>query len=188
MDSNLKSGFSLIELTIVIAIFVIITIQILANYSGLSSNKSLEALAQEVALSFREAQVYGIGVRGQGQLFYSRGIHIDADIDHSQNNKTLLFFIDSNGNGTYDQGELVKTFTIKSANYIDRVCANYKTDFNGNCGHPLQSVDVLFKRPNPDAVIISGGQQFSDVAIVLKSIRDKTRNVVIWNTGQITTE
>ena len=58
-------GFTLIELMVTLAIFTIMTSVIMANYPGFNNKIALEVLAQDIALSIRQAQVYGISVRQQ---------------------------------------------------------------------------------------------------------------------------
>ncbi|PIR44667.1 MAG: hypothetical protein COV10_03530 [Candidatus Vogelbacteria bacterium CG10_big_fil_rev_8_21_14_0_10_51_16] len=58
-----KSGFTLLELMVTLAIFTIMTSAILANYPRFNNKIALEVLAQNVALAVRQAQVFGISIR-----------------------------------------------------------------------------------------------------------------------------
>ncbi|OHB24234.1 MAG: hypothetical protein A2542_02515 [Parcubacteria group bacterium RIFOXYD2_FULL_52_8] len=62
------SGFTVIELVVTLAIFVVMTTIVLANYPKFNDKIGLEVLAQNIALSIREAQVYGISVRAENVL------------------------------------------------------------------------------------------------------------------------
>ena len=63
-DSPWKRGFTLIELLVVISIMVIVTSVILVRQSRFDSSTVLRSLAYSVALSVRQAQIYGSSVLG----------------------------------------------------------------------------------------------------------------------------
>lgn len=83
---NLKpqSGFSLVELMVTISIFVIITSITLTNYPKFSNKLSLDLLAQDIALSLRQAQIFGssvFGAKSSGgptRVFKAYGVHFNA--------------------------------------------------------------------------------------------------------------
>src|SRR5512133_2633560 len=73
---NHVRGFSLIEMIVVIGIIALLSTVTLSNYKDVSSRISLENLAQQIALTVRQAQVYGISVvRGTGSVYPSYGVH-----------------------------------------------------------------------------------------------------------------
>ncbi len=92
-------GFSMVELMISIGIFMLITGILLANFPSFSSKISLENLAYEIALSIREAQIYGLSVKqfGTGGFDYGYGIHFD-NTDYN----SFILFADINANQKYD--------------------------------------------------------------------------------------
>ena len=57
------TGFSLVELIVVMGIFTIMTSIVIFNYGRFSSNLIVTNLAYESALAVRQAQVYGISVK-----------------------------------------------------------------------------------------------------------------------------
>jgi prepilin-type N-terminal cleavage/methylation domain-containing protein len=69
-------GFTLIELLVVTAILVIVSGLVLANHSRFGGKILLQNLAYDMALSVRQAQVYGISVRQFGAGTYSAGYGI----------------------------------------------------------------------------------------------------------------
>ena len=81
-----KSGFSLVELMVSISIFVLITSMTLANYPKFSNKLSLDLLAEDIALSIRQAQIFGSSIFGikvgnggsQTKKFGSYGVHFEA--------------------------------------------------------------------------------------------------------------
>lgn len=101
-------GFTLIELMVTLAIFVMMTTVVLGNYPKFNNKIALEMLAQNMALSIREAQVYGISVRAtnvnSSKLSPSYGMHFIGPTYTSfaqtsgQNKRQYVLFSDGNGN------------------------------------------------------------------------------------------
>ncbi len=102
-----SSGFSLIELMVTITIFVMVTSITLTNYPKFSNKLSLDLLAQDIALSLRQAQIFGSSVLGtksagvgEVKKFGAYGLHFEApnptrDISESgQYLYTYLLFAD----------------------------------------------------------------------------------------------
>lgn len=58
----LKKGFSLMELMVVITMIIIVSTMIFANFPRMGSKISLDLLTQDIALTFRQAQVFGTTV------------------------------------------------------------------------------------------------------------------------------
>ncbi|MDO8619989.1 MAG: type II secretion system protein [bacterium] len=93
-----RRGFALVELLIAVALFGIISSFVLIAYNRVSGQLFLTTLAYEIALSFREAQSYGVSVHqfqttGQTQTFdVGYGLHFDAG---SAN--TYVLFADKDG-------------------------------------------------------------------------------------------
>src|SRR6185312_4659547 len=100
-------GFTLVELRVVVAIFLIITAITLGNQSRFSSDILITNLAYQIALSIREAQVYGIGSKGVADNSSSGinnfqagyGIHIGASDDLTLKPTSYNVFADTAANG-----------------------------------------------------------------------------------------
>lgn len=183
-------GFSLVELLVVTGIFVIITGIILANNSLFGSIVVLENLTYDVALSVRHAQLYGIAVRRFGSSDYNVGYGI-----HFGDATSYQLFADSlQGNGIYDCPneslcELVESTTIAGGHRISDLCVRGSGSSTYSCGK--SSIDILFKRPEPDAYILAStggiqdGVSYDAAQIVLSSPRGQTKRVDIERSGQI---
>ncbi|MBI2109178.1 MAG: prepilin-type N-terminal cleavage/methylation domain-containing protein [Parcubacteria group bacterium] len=180
-----REGFSLVELLVTVSIFVIVTSIVLINFPSFSSKIALDNLAHEVALSVRQAQVFGVSSKesaiGSG-IFPSHGAHFDIN----QNAKFSLF-IDIDENNKYTgESELSETFNIQRRNYISEICG-FLTSAS-SCT-PLDVVDIVFTRPNPEPTLLGkvgvSENLYSYATITISSPSGATRSVVVWSNGQI---
>lgn len=192
-------AFSLIELLVVAAIMVIVTALTLVNNSRFGGVVLLQNLAYDIALSVRQAQTYGISVRnaGSGNFNVLYGMHFEKSewgATHYQ------FYADTSNppTGAYVSGqgeEVVPAYVIGRGYYIADLCA---TPGGGTetCG--VSKLDIVFKRPEPDAHITAGdgtGEtciQNPDVdhckesaRIIVASPRGDMMSIVVGATGQI---
>lgn len=177
-------GFSIIELLVVVMIFTVISSVILANHSKFNSSVLLGSVAYDMALSIRQAQVYGVSTQhfsGQFQIGY--GIHYS-------NATSYVLFADINRNQKYDVGtdSIVQTYTLGQGHSIKRFCG-IKTDSTMDCSDSpsaITHIDIGFLRPSPDAVMTSDNPGvYSGAIITVQSGSGETRSVSIVSTGQI---
>jgi len=179
-------GFTLIELLVTVGIFVLVSSLILANYPKFASRISLSRTAQEIALSLKKAQSFGLGVREFGagsSIFPGYGVHFDLAAD-----REYLIFADINANKSYDaSSELVELFQIETSPRIISLCAGEKTQPPGDCS--LTNLDITYLRPAPN-IFFKGGVQisYSDVEVKIASPDGTTRTITVWTTGQISVE
>lgn len=184
-----KAGFTLIELLVVTAIIIVVSTVILANNNKFGGRVLLENFAYDLALTFRQTQVYGIAVSrfsGNGSFNSGYGLHFSTATP-----TTYVLFADATtANGKYDPtSELVQSFLITRGYSIYQLCAT-KAGVE-NCTYT--SLDVLFQRPEPDAYISPNGasciltqSNCQDSARVrLISPRGDTMSVVVLTNGQI---
>lgn len=187
-SARLNRAFTLIELLVVTAIIVVITTVILADNNRFGGVVLLENLAYDIALSIRQAQVYGISVQRFSGSF-SAGYGMDFDMSSPT---TYALFADGiNVNGLYDSGELVQATTISNAYAIEKLCAPAGSDAASCTSVP--KLDIVFERPEPDAWISASGapclqdsgQCQESARIVLLSPRGDSMSVVVEVNGQI---
>ena len=179
-------GFSLIELLVVTGIFIVITGVVLSNNAQFNNSVLLGNAAYDIALSVRQAQVYGLSTQShQGQFQVGYGIHFASPTQY------LLFAdLDSENNKRYDAGvdQVVSQFTLGRGHTIKRFCGvtNSAVDECSDSVVPIPHLDIGFLRPNPDATITSDSpSDYSIARIVIQSVGGETRTVSIQSTGQI---
>ncbi len=195
---------------VVMAIMVIITGVMLLNQSRFDSSTLLRSLAYSVALSVRQAQVYGVSVFGtntsSGVTYASAyGVYVNA-----VNNNQYILFADLHP-GTYDsatvQSEAVKTFTLGTGYVISDFCAAQSgSPVAGNpqawcnSGGTLTSLSILFRRPDPDACFATnlqtgpcapgGSPYYSSASIQIQNQADaaNTHSIIVTSTGLISVQ
>lgn len=194
-----KGGFTLIELMAVTAIIVIITSVVLANNNKYGGSVLLQNLAYDIALSIRQAQVYGISVRGFGvnnsTFNVAYGMHFDTNVN---NNKSYVLFADLEKTGIFnpnhDPTENVSPspYTISRGYYILDLCepAGTKLAANSYSCTSVSQLDIVYKRPEPDAAIRVNGNPTlkSDARILVASPRGDILSIVVDAAGQISVQ
>lgn len=178
--SNVKcprSGFTLVELLVTMGIFLVMTAAVLANYKSYGNNAYFANASEDIVLALRQAQVYGVGSKGEGGSFNSAyGVYFVA------NSNQIIIFRDSvTVNNKYDAGEEIETITWKSPISITEITCGVLA-----CTAPIS---VTFKRPSPDAIILDGSataaRNFATITISNGLTPAKTSTVTINNAGQI---
>ncbi len=155
-----------------------------------------------MAITIRQAQVYGISVQryssgGSYNFNAAYGMHFaSADpVDYE-------LFADLNASGIYDANqnpsELVQANAITSGFKMVSLCATPSGSATQQCG--LTSLDILFKRPEPDACISVNGisamgmnslgnevcnDQYQQATIELQAPQGDVINVTVDSNGQI---
>lgn len=195
-NARTSRGFSLIELLVVTAIFIVISSVTLASQSRFGAQVVLENMAYDIALSVRHAQLYGIAVRrfGSASFDVAYGMHFTSPT-------TYELFADSlEGNGIYDcpdpqnpaTCELVEVTTIVGGHRINSLCVRPTGSPGFVCDK--SRLDILFKRPEPDAYIrastggVPDGVLYEAAQIILTSPRGHQKAVTIEQTGQISVQ
>ena len=182
-ESRLKkqSGFTLIELIVVITIFAALTSVVLFNFSGFDESIKLQNLAQQIALQIRRAQTagsqgevpvvstpvnwkptYGIYFESQSQMFT---YFVDNDLPP---------LTDGEGNKLYDkrsvsscgvQGadtDCLAEIFIATGQIIERLCINAagEEDLPLSCdeGTEVTNLHITYTRPSLEAnIAVEGG-------------------------------
>lgn len=193
-----KTGFTLIELMVTVAIFTIITTVVIYENSKFNSSVLLTNLSYQIALTIRQAQVYGVSskkvtvgniIGSPYQLGY--GVHFNVNSDSSK--KSFVLFADANNNGIFNASEEISRTVIGQNNNISTICFQRKGTLGEKC-HPAgngknSEATIRFKRPNLEARIRDNSTTnlIEYVKIVVSPLNDATikRCVIVRTNGQI---
>ena len=167
---NVQAGFSLVEFVVVLVIFSIMSSVSIFNYNGYRDLIQETNVSQDIALSIRQAQVYGLSssdrivgddaIDPEDLFSYNesipditedrsvRGVYIDPD------NESLTIFEDLNRNLRYDVAtdRVIDTRSIASGNV--EILGVDLCNSSPNCGNiDTDPINIAFTRPYPDAYI-----------------------------------
>ncbi len=169
-------GFTLIEMLVVLAIIGVILSVTINGQRSFDSSVVLSNTTYDIALSIRQAQIYGVSGRitqGTQNSTYGYGV----DIQSFPTDKYVLF-ADTNGTGCsstvssiknapdtktgdcmYTSGAdtNIQSFTINNRISISGACVYKNKNMSTYCSfgtNPLSQVDISFTRPDPGAIII----------------------------------
>lgn len=153
VSSQRERGFTLIELLVVFFIMATILAVIVPDYLSYSTKADLDNLTLDVALTIREAQSYGAGVKvnAAGNFDTAYGVHFSLN-----NSNQFIFFEDTNGNELYTPSidTIINTYTMKSGYTINDLCTQGAGSSNVRCkANNVNYIDIVFRRPNPEATI-----------------------------------
>lgn len=174
-----QSGFSLIEMLVVISISLILMTLFLINMRGATDHVELEGEAYKIATLAREAQTYAISTKtfGETLTYKSVGVYFE------KNTNTITFFGEVNPNGKYDGSDTIltpKNLTLLSGYTILNICG-------GSACIPLNNASVAYLRPFVSASIIgNGATSYPYITITVRSPKQNTRQIQLWTTGQVT--
>ncbi len=191
-------GFTLVELLVCIGIFVFMTGLLVAKYGNFNQSVLLTDIAYDAALVVRTAQTYGLSVKGNAnvagscnQSFQcSYGIHFSKSPDGNANTKMILYAVlptPGNANYDYEPGNTsadISTYAIRRGGTISDVCVGPSS----TCTVTATTLDIVFKRPDPTAIICAGtscNSAYHYAKITIKGTDNSTRGVEVRNNGQI---
>ncbi len=213
-----QSGFTLIELIVVIGIFTVITAVAFVNQGQLNSSVLLTNTAYETALAVREAQVYGLGVRkneinSSNEYDGEYGVYFNMEnprqiIVYSNNPIDPLGSLYNPGLDTdavnLNEARFVYEFSNQRGNKILALClGDLEVAGADGTSDKVCSVDssfsrdemhITFRRPEPRANFFSQGadvtgSSFGPAYIVVSTADEKNCKVIIVHkTGQIQVE
>lgn len=206
-------GFTLVEMTIVAGIFAILTAVAVFKYGDFTSNLLVTNMAYEIALTTRQAQIFGLGSRGytdgtEKVFNYPYGVFFnmrDGSTGELNETKRFAFFVDRNqdnepgygqcntssGNGDCVCGtndECIEQLTLQRNIKITelRVSAGV-----GVCeADSVDKLAVTFKRPSPEARIEwqtynLDDYEFAQIKVEARNSGIKPAYVLIRKNGQI---
>lgn len=192
-------GFTLVELLVVSSIVLIITTFTLFQQAKFNSTTLLRSLAYNVALSIRQAQVYGTSVRGftsGGGVSFGTGygIHFPSAVTPYQ---YYLFSDISNTDGirtsSAEDATPPSPFKVGSGYALKQLCVRVGA---GALDCSISTLTVFFRRPNPEPCISTNANTvvcglgvtpvYSSAYVTLGSTANAdTRSIKVTDTGQI---
>jgi len=177
---------------------------VLFSQTAFNNSILLNNLAYDIAITLRQAQTFGVNVRESGVgsgKFSPYGVYFN--LNSILGNKGFVLFADTaigadqkpdlkfTGDPTCKASdpECVQKYSLNKGNYIKDICIGSS---DANCiSVGSNDLTILFKRPNPDALMYSGtGRAQADAknyAKITISSGDNSvvKNVVITSVGQI---
>lgn len=171
-----KSGFTLIELIVSVAVIALVTGIFLANYNSTNRRTDLTMTAQELVADIRMAQNYSLGLARYGLSGSTNvplggwGVHFD--LTNFGNNKYILF-ADDNGNKIFESDEANATYGAKETVLPDNIIIVYLSSGN--------KADITFLPPDPITNITGSASGYEQVDIVLKDTTTNTTKTIRVN-------
>ncbi|MEX0931632.1 MAG: prepilin-type N-terminal cleavage/methylation domain-containing protein [Candidatus Paceibacterota bacterium] len=192
--SKYIAGFTLVELVVSLAIMGIMMSVVAFQHRGFSERIQLQNTAYELALVIREAQSYGINVRqegsGSGAGFDGvYGVYLSDQSNNNDTNKTYYLFYDTNENienvsFNVNQDEIIAEYTLPVGQSIADVYP-----CGGGAGPEVNSLTIMFKRPSPEAIMKSNGNNtLTQGCILIESQNRYSEIIQVNSTGRITIE
>jgi prepilin-type N-terminal cleavage/methylation domain-containing protein len=190
-------AYTLVELMVTVSIITMLTSIVVYSYSNFNDKIALTSAGQELAVSIRQAQTFGLNVKenivGSGSFDSAYGIFFDLS-----NLDRYIIFADTNKNKLYNSGNGCGSVSTECVNQIifrDGVTISQICDGSGNCppapGFTVRNLNVTFLRPNPDAVINFSDNGLTTLSsastgrVVITSRKGLTQTISISNTGQV---
>jgi prepilin-type N-terminal cleavage/methylation domain-containing protein len=199
-----QGGFSLLELLVAIAIFIILSSTFLMSYNTFNKRISVDTLAQQIGQWVRDAQVSAMSVKHaktQAGVFPGYGLHFSILTPDR-----FVYFADLDSDLQYDPPlapakcgdagvECEREVVLLKGNTILALCGDAPSGSASSpaCGlfDASNSFDISFTRPNPDAFIngdllgVSFPTTYARARIIVTSVSGYQRTVEGWTTGQV---
>ena len=182
-----KSGYSALELVVVMGIMVTISAIVLVGFGTLNDTIAVNRSARDLAVSLRRAQNMSLAVRGipaiGGEVPPAVGIQL------TKGGSSYLVFADraASQDRKYmsSSGEGIETIRFERNVFVDRFL-----DASGGSFTPAGNVlHVLYSSPEADPRMTdgdgNGNASWAKVEIVVRSPGGREKKVIVRESGQI---
>lgn len=174
----------MLEMLTVLAIFGVMTSIVVFNYGKFTSDTILTNMAYEVALSIREAQIYGVSVRNPTGALVTSSFSVPYGVYLQRGTGQYFLFADETGpDGIFNvlncltSEECVTPYTLQRGVTVERV--------RKDCVEDTDGLNITFKRPNPEARFDNAVNVGSADITLISADGLERRYVVVRNNGQI---
>lgn len=203
---NSQRGLTLVEMMVVIAIFAVFSTLVLVKYNQFNNTILLTNLAYEVALTVRQAQVYGVATRQTtpaGGSLSGYEVAYGARFESTKTNE-FYFYVDAatknnqcDGAACSSSNERIETLSLRNNYVISDFCAQLASNGQTECMNSgpapsrITTLDITFIRPNPNAIIKTDhtGTSYRAASTTVSTADGLNRRIItIQQTGQITVQ
>ncbi len=196
-DLRSKSGFTLLELLVSIAIMTIIITVVVLNQGTYTEENALSNMADDIGLRIFQAQTYGVSVKetttGSNTFNSAFGLAFDtADktsfISFVDKSSPRNYLYDGSWSCTSGDLECIEKVVAKRGNVIEKACYETATDYECNgklyisFARPKIEAILTFKRADGIPVL---GSDIINTRIVLKSPKGSYRSVIVNPVGNV---
>ena len=187
---KVSGGFTLLEMLVSISIFTIVTTIAIFSNNQFNSSVLLTNLTYEIALSVREAQSYGVLIKAPSTSDYFnsgygiRFVRGDSEYFLFEDKAADVNLADSLPDGKYNSSDdaILHTYKLRGGNKISQICLTESS------ASPRPDVDITFLRPNPDARIRNGNDNFNKAEICVTAPDGSDRKIIVSMNGQISVD
>lgn len=169
---NNKSGFTLMETMIVMAIIAISSSFVASQYSNYRNSKALSLAKVQIIDDIKMVQNYSYAVLENNGSFPKGGygIHFEVDSD------SYLIFSDNDGNKIYNNTNSSEDFKK------NKLPMNVKIT-SLNTGEEVSPIDLIFIPPYGDVFINDGSENFIELKIKVEN--NNSSEIITVNTSRL---
>ena len=193
--SKNRSGFTLLEMMIVMAIIAILALVTFANYRTASQQFALQRAVAKMSQDIRRVQAMA-GQEWEGcesssgqypiDYQYSYGIFFERADDRPT---SYTLYSDCNGNDKYDDGLSGEVEIIELEGNTE--ISNFSGEFLSPPGGTInnnQKLHIVFIPPDPDVKVINGGEKNNILSVsieITNTITEQPKTLTIYKSGLI---
>ncbi len=192
---QIKKTFTLIELLVAIAIIALVAGLSLGSYPKFSEQMGVTTETYKLLAYLKETQTYGVNSYGSPGVKFVYGISIEKN----GSIKRVRLESPTNTSNSYFRDNLQELsgediFTLGDRYIVANICLD--ENCSSDAVNSITKTYILYKRPNPEARIITlegnnvqpgiNTESHSKIVILLNSKKDSkiSKKVVILKTGQ----
>jgi len=198
------TGFTMIEIVVMLGILVLVSAMILGNFTGFNENGALIRAAQEVGVNLRKAQNTSLAVarvtKQDGTLYpyspKSVGIHFDKTAGTASQQYTMFFEDPTNISGSgplglYQPGidPIISVTSLLRGVAVKRIYIDAPSPCNNL---EYTQADVIFTAPEANVIFSGDGASpincaYMKIDLVSPTL-NLTKTVTVRLTGQISVQ